>query len=361
MLMTLGELAELVGGRVIGDPLLEIERPATLADAGDNEITFIDHSDRVGRLRDSNAAAAVIPEFLATELETNPQGSALIVADDPHQAFAQIVSHFRPPRVLRRLGISSQANLSDSVTLGEDVDVHAGATIGDDVVIGAGSTIHGGVRILPGCRLGENVTLMPGVVLYDNTVIGDRTVVHAKAVIGAYGFGYQFSEGRHLPTAQLGNVEIGKDVEIGANTTIDRGTYDATTIGDGTKIDNLVMIAHNCRIGRHNMICSQVGIAGSSTTGDYVVLAGQVGIRDHVHIGTGAVVGAMAGVSNDIPDGARYFGAPATPERQQKLKQAAWSKLPEMRREFKKLQREVADLKNQLSHDCEKPDDQAAA
>jgi UDP-3-O-[3-hydroxymyristoyl] glucosamine N-acyltransferase len=143
--------------------------------------------------------------------------------------------------------------------------------------------------------------------------------------------------GQHQLSAQLGNVKIGSDAEVGANTTIDRGTYGPTLIGDGTKIDNQVQIAHNCRIGKHNLICSQVGIAGSTTTGDYVVMAGQVGVRDHVHIGDRAVLGAMAGVSNDVPAGSVMIGIPATPEREQKLKQAALSKLPEMRKQLKQL------------------------
>jgi UDP-3-O-[3-hydroxymyristoyl] glucosamine N-acyltransferase len=173
-------------------------------------------------------------------------------------------------------------------------------------------------------------------------------MIHANAVLGAYGFGYGFADGRHVLSAQLGNVILEADVEIGACTTIDRGTYGPTVIGEGTKIDDHVMIAHNCRIGRHNMLCSQVGIAGSTTTGDYVVMAGQVGVRDHVHIGTKAVLGAMAGVTNDVPEGARMIGIPATPERDQKLKQAAFSKLPEMRRELKKLQRLAEKIAKQI-------------
>ena len=228
--------------------------------------------------------------------------------------------------------------------LGPDVVVHPGATIGDDVTIGARTVIHSGVRLLNGCRIGSDVTIYPNAVLYEGTLVGNRVIVHAGAVIGAYGFGYETVEGLHKRSAQLGNVEIGDDVEIGANTTIDRGTYGPTRIGEGTKIDNLVMIAHNCAIGRHNLICSQVGIAGSCTTGDYVVMAGQVGLRDHLTIGNRAVLGAKAGVMNDIPDGAVFVGIPATPEREQRVKQAAWARLPEMRKEFLALQKQLANL-----------------
>jgi UDP-3-O-[3-hydroxymyristoyl] glucosamine N-acyltransferase len=216
------------------------------------------------------------------------------------------------------------------------------------VRIGPGSAIHSGAHIMSGCRIGAQVTIFPNAVLYEDTVVGPRCVIHAGAVLGAWGFGYDLVDGRHQLSAQLGNVVLGADVEIGAGTTIDRGTYGPTCIGEGTKIDDLVMVAHNCRIGRHNMLCSQVGIAGSTTTGDYVVMAGQVGVRDHVHIGAGAVLGAMAGISNDVPEGSRMIGIPATPEREQKIKQAALAKLPEMRRQMKKLQQTVDALVAQL-------------
>src|SRR5690606_14999477 len=147
------------------------------------------------------------------------------------------------------------------------------------------SIIHSGVSILAGSRIGAGCTLFPNVVLYEGTLVGNRVIIHANTTIGAYGFGYATVNGRHQLSAQLGHVELEDDVEIGAGTTIDRGTYDPTVIGEGTKIDDQVMVAHNCRIGKHNLLCSQVGIAGSCTTGDYVVMAGQVGIRDHVHIG----------------------------------------------------------------------------
>jgi UDP-3-O-[3-hydroxymyristoyl] glucosamine N-acyltransferase len=235
--------------------------------------------------------------------------------------------------------------VSPTAKIAADVDVHPGVTIGDDVEIAAGTTIHAGVHIAAGCVIGENVTLFPNVVLYEDTRIGDRAIVHASVVIGAYGFGYRQVDGRHQLSAQLGHVEIGKDVEIGAGATIDRGTYGPTVIGEGTKIDNLVMVAHNCRLGRHNLICSQVGIAGSTTTGDYVVMAGQVGVRDHVHIGSGAVIGSKAGVTNDVAEGVEMLGAPAAPIRQAKLQMAAVAKLPEMRRQFRALQRRFEELR----------------
>lgn len=340
MAATLAELAQLVGGEVLGPADTAISGAATLDEAAVGQITLIDRPEKSGLLRTAAAAAAVVPA--GTVAEEMP----LLVVADVHTAFATLVKHFHPPRVPQRIGISPAAQVAPTARIGEDVDVHPGASIADDVEIGSGSTIHAGVQIMPGCRIGQNVTLMPNVVLYENTILGDRVLVHAGAVLGAYGFGYHFVEGRHQLSAQLGNVVVGSDVEIGANTTIDRGTYGATTIGEGTKIDNLVMIAHNCRIGRHNMICSQVGIAGSTSTGDYVVMAGQVGVRDHVHIGNRAVLGAMAGVVNNVPEGVQMIGIPATPEREQKLIQASLSKLPEMRKQLKALQRVVEQLQN---------------
>ena len=351
---TLGELARLMGGVLQGDELLTVVAAATLETAGPADLTFADHPDRARALAQSPAAALVPADF-------PPLPKPTIVVADVQAAFATAVCHFRPPRTSRRIGVSPQAAVSPTARLGRDVDVHPFATIGDDVVVGDGCTIHAGAHVLPGCRLGASVTLFPNVVLYEETRVGDRCTIHAGAVLGAYGFGYRSENGRHQLSPQLGYVELGDDVEVGAGTTIDRGTYGATQVGDGTKIDNLVMIAHNCRIGRHNLICSQAGIAGSSSTGDGVVMAGQVGVRDHVHIGAGAVLCSKSGVSNDVPQGEVMLGQPATPLRDQKVQMAALAKLPEMRRQFRALQREFELLRERLAADSDRPpQDQAA-
>lgn len=340
MATQLAELAKLVNGQVIGDASVMISGAATLLDAQSGDITLLDKSEKADRLSVSVASAAVVPADFPHSQLTMP---AICVAD-VHAAFTQIVLSFRPSRPHANSGISSGAHISASARLADDVSVHPGATIGDEVQIGAGCTIHSGAHIMAGCKLGNDVTVFPGAILYHDTVVGDRCIIHAGAVIGCYGFGYKLVSGKHVLSAQLGNVQIGRDVEVGANSTIDRGTYGPTMIGDGTKIDNQVQIAHNCRIGRNNLLCSQVGIAGSTSTGDYVVMAGQVGVRDHVHIGDRAILGAMSGVSNDVPADTTMIGIPATPQREQKLKQAALSKLPEMRKELKELQQRVAQL-----------------
>jgi UDP-3-O-[3-hydroxymyristoyl] glucosamine N-acyltransferase len=343
MYITLGELALLVDGQTIGPANLIIHGAVPLRDAGPGEITLVDNADRGRSLAESKAAAVVCPQSFT------PGEMPAILVEDVHAAFARIVLHFRPARATRRIGVSRMSVISSSAVLGANVDVHPFATIGDDVTIGDGATIHSGVHIMAGCRIGRGVTIFPGAVLYENTVVGDRTIIHAAAVLGAYGFGYELVDGQHKLSAQLGNVVVGADVEIGAGTTIDRGTYGPTVIGDGTKIDDQVMIAHNCRLGKHNLLCSQVGIAGSSTTGDYVVLAGQAGVRDHVHIGSGTVVGAKGGIVNNVPENSRYIGIPATPERDQKLRQAVFTKLPEMRQQLKALQQTVDKLVAQIA------------
>lgn len=345
MAVTLAELTHLVGGTLIGPGDMEIEAAATLSTARPRQITFLDSIEKAHRLQHTEASAAVVPSgFTHDKLP-------LIQVADVHAAFATIVCRFRPPRPQVRTGVSPQAVVSPSARLAHDVDIHPGATVGDDVVIGAGSVIHAGARIMAGCRIAEQVTIFPNAVLYENTLVGPRSVIHAGAVLGAYGFGYAAVDGKHQLSAQLGYVEIGADVEIGAASTIDRGTYGPTVIGEGTKIDNQVMIAHNCRIGRHNILCSQVGIAGSTTTGDYVVMAGQAGIRDHVHIGERAIIGAKAGVPNDVPANTMVFGIPARPEREQKLIFAAIARLPEFRHQLKAVQAALARLETQLSHD----------
>ena len=338
MKTTLGELAQLTGGRLLGDADLAITGAAVLGSAGPQEISLLDHKDKAHKLLRAEAAALVVPRDFV------PEDTPAIQVENVHEAFARVVCHFRPPRVRQRIGISPDAVISPTARLAENVDVYPGATIGDEVEIGAGSTIHRGVQIMAGCQIGADTTLFPNAVLYENTVVGNRCLIHAGAVLGAYGFGYQTENDQHRLSRQLGYVEIGDDVEIGANTTVDRGTYGPTTIGEGTKIDNLVQIAHNCRIGKHNLICSLVGFAGSCTTGDYVTLAGQVGLRDHVTIGSHSVLGAQAGVSHDLADGSFCIGSPAIPARDFKRMVAAQFKLVEMRRQFRELQHRVAEL-----------------
>lgn len=338
---TLADLAKLIPGTTTGDNTTKIKGAAPLDEVVAGQITFIDQAERAEQAADSAAAAVLVPTGVS--IVDKPT----IEVTDVNHAFATLVAAFRPRSSAAPVGVAPSAVVSPMAQLASDVAIGPNATIGDGVSIGAGAVVHAGVNILAGCQIGAGVVIFPGATLYEDTVVGDHSIIHAGAVIGAYGFGYRPVDGEHQLSAQLGSVEIGQRVEVGANSTIDRGTYSATRIGDGTKIDNLVQVAHNCQIGKHNLLCSQVGIAGSTSTGDYVVMAGQVGVRDHVHIGKGARIGAMAGVSNDIAPGVVAFGAPAIPERDQKVLLASLAKLPSMRKEFKQIRRVVRELENQ--------------
>lgn len=327
----LSELATLVDGNLIGDGTILISQAEPLDHAGSGCITFLDHKKYLPKLEKCRAAAVVASsDFAITD-------RPVIQVNDPLWAFLTIVRHFRGDAGLGFEGIDPRAAIHRTASVGAETHIAPFAVVGENTKLGRKCAIHSNVVIGRNCRIGDEVVLYPGVVLYDDTILGNRVIIHANSVIGADGFGYRVQDGRHVKVPQLGHVEIGDDVEVGACTTIDRGTFQATTIGAGSKIDNLVQVAHNCQIGQHNLLVAQMGIAGSSTTGDYVVAAGQVGIADHIHIGAGAQLGAKAGVMNDIPAGQRAFGAPALPEHEQKRIFATIFKLPEMRRDLRKI------------------------
>lgn len=343
MNLTLSDIASLVQGQLHGNGQLVVTGAATLATAKAGEITLADNAKLARHLVASAASAVIVP------LDYAPTDRPYIAVANVHAAFAQVVQQFRPQRTRRAMGISPSASISASAQLSAGVEIHPLAFIGDDVEIGAGTVIHSGVRILEGCRIGAGTTIYPNAVLYENTIVGERCTIHASAVLGAFGFGYNSSSGnKHVLCSQLGWVEIGSDVEIGSCSTVDRGTYGPTTIGDGTKLDNQVQIGHNCRVGKHNLICSQTGLAGSSSTGDFVVIAGQAGLRDHVHVGDRAVVGAKSGVMNDVDPGSRVVGIPATDERMQYSCVVAVHKLPAMRKEMTQMQKQLIALQTQL-------------
>ncbi len=344
MTIQLQQLATMVGGRLIGNGLLECHgaNPPQVAVATD--ITMIDDARRAGILEQSRALAAVTPIEIAPSSLSRINPFPQIVVDSPHAAFSKIVQHFRPviDNSMLPTGVDPSATIASTSSL------HPSVVVGAEAKIGERCRLMPGVVVMPRCVIGDDCILYPNVTLYEYTVLGSRVAIHAGSVLGAHGFGYRQQSGHHVSTAQLGYVEIGDDVEIGAAVTIDRGTYGATSVGEGTKIDNQVMIGHNCRIGRHNLLCSQVGIAGSCTTGDYVVLAGQVGLKDHITLGDHAVIGAQAGVMEDCAGDQVYLGSPATPQREQMQIMAVQRRLPEMRRELKTFRREIDTLHQEL-------------
>ncbi|MGI9516493.1 MAG: UDP-3-O-(3-hydroxymyristoyl)glucosamine N-acyltransferase, partial [Pirellulaceae bacterium] len=319
-MMTLQQIAEMVDGELLGDGSIEITGVDAIAGARAGDLTFAIDGKTMDKFNASAAAAAIVPA------EATNCNKPHIKCADAKTAFHKIVALLRPPFERKGIGISAQAFISLTATIGEHVDIYPGAFVGDNASIGDGSIIHSGVRILEHCVIGRDVTIFPNAVLYEKTVIGDRTTIHGNAVIGAHGFGYDSDENGHRRGVQLGHVEIGADVDIGAATTIDRGTFGTTRVGNGCKLDNQVQIGHNCQIGEHNLLCSQVGIAGSSETESFVVLAGQVGVGDHIHIGQAAIVGAKGGVMHDLAGGQTWVGLPVTPAREQFQILAAQSK-----------------------------------
>jgi UDP-3-O-[3-hydroxymyristoyl] glucosamine N-acyltransferase len=360
----LGELAAWVGGRLVDGRLgsgtgmedLVIFDALPLQDAGEGSITLLDSPKHMARLTASLASAVVVPEVW----EGCPK--PMLVVDSIHAAFQKIIERLRPSSHLPvERSISERACIAATAIVGRDCFVGPAASVGENCILGDGCTIHAGVHIMADCHVGDGTQLMPGVVLYPGTRVGKRVVVHANSVLGAYGFGYRLVDGAHARTAQLGWVDVADDVEIGAGATIDRGTYGPTKIGAGSKLDNQVHVGHNCQLGRHNLICGHVGMAGSCTTGDYVVMAGQVGLADHVHIGDRSRVGAQSGLMQDVPADQTVIGSPAMPSKRKMQEYAISARLPEMRRELRDLQKQVEQLQAVLAASSRIPGEQRDA
>lgn len=348
MSATAGAIAERIDAELLGDAAVEITDAQALDEAGAGHITFADGEKNLRKLAGSRASAAVIRRESTSQVHGGTHPPALLLVDDPQAAFTRVLTILRPRRTRPEIGVSPHAFVSPTARIGPQTNVHPGAHVGDDVEIGQGCEIHPHVVIGPGCRLGERVTLHPGVVLYHDVTVGDRVTIHASSVIGADGFGYRLVDGRREKIPHFGTVRIEDDVEIGACTTVDRAMIGETVIGAGTKLDNLVMIAHNCRIGRHNAFVAQVGLAGSVTTGDYVVCAGHVGVADHVHLGEGCTLGSKAGVPRDVPPGETWIGIPAQPAAEALKAVTAQKKLPEMRKTLRRLESQVSELQQQI-------------
>lgn len=333
---TLQQLADLTQGVLRhGDAGMRIAGARPLGSAGPTDISFLVGDVPLAERAASRAGAVFAKPGQALN------GKPIIEVADPQAAFMKTFLLFRPPAAPPAPGIDSRTNIDPSVTLGAGCSIQPFVSIGAGTKLGARCRLYPGVTIGRNCVIGDDVTLYPHAVLYDDVTLGDRVIIHANAVIGADGFGYRFENGRHVKVPQLGGVHIDSDVEIGAGATIDRGAYDSTIVGTGTKIDNLVMVAHNCKLGRHNLIVSQVGIAGSCTTGDYVVMAGQVGVADHVNIGDRAVLGAQAGVHKDIPADTKVLGAPARPLKEAQVILLSMDKLPELRKDVKQIKKQL--------------------
>lgn len=345
--LTAQQIADHLNAPLVGDPTISLTGVAIIEQATASDLTYLGDVKKVSRLKSSKSPVVLVPsdsEKAIAELE----GVTFVLVAEPEVAFLEIAGVFQPQRIPTGAGISPSAIIAPTADIGADTFIGHHAVIGNDVTIGTGCRIEHGVVIEDGCTIGDDVVIHANCVLYPDLIIGNDVIIHASCVLGADGFGYRTVDGRHERLPHYGTVRICDDVEIGAGTTIDRAKVGETIIGTGTRIDNQVMIGHNCQLGPHNLIVSQVGFAGSVTTGSYVVCAGQAGIADHVHLGDGAIIGAKTGVHRDMKGGQAYFGTPAVPHAEAARNMMALRRLPEIRTSVKQLEKDVTRLQEQM-------------
>ena len=344
--MTVAELAALVGGRAVGDAGATVRRVASLEAAGEGDVAFVEDEKLFEAARACRASCVIAPEGSAPRLEGL---RSLIEAARPKLAFALVAEALHPP-VGRAASVHPAATVAESAMLGEGVYVGAGAFVGAGAEVGAGTQILEGVRVGERVRVGEGCVLHPNVVLYDGVSLGERVVLHAGVVVGADGFGYvRDAEGVYHKFPQVGTVVIEDDVEVGANSCIDRGALGVTRVGRGTKIDNLVQVGHNVEIGERVVIAAQTGISGSTVIESDAVIGGQVGFGDHARVQSGAVIGSQAGVlPGKIVRPGVWWGTPIQPLEEYKRLNALWGRLPRMREEIQELKRQLKELTDRL-------------
>jgi UDP-3-O-[3-hydroxymyristoyl] glucosamine N-acyltransferase len=335
--LALRDVARAVEGRIIGSPDVAVTGAASVADAGEGDLSYIEHGRHLPAAVRSKAAAFVVSREL-TGL-TCPQ----IVVANAKYAFARIVEQFFTVPYAPR-GVAADVARGRDVEVGADVSIWPFVTLGDRVHIGARVTLYPGVFIGHDSVIGDNSVLYPNVTVRERCSIGRRVIIHSGTVIGSDGFGYVQHDGRHHKIPQIGSVVIEDDVELGANVTVDRATFGQTLIKRGTKVDNLVQIAHNVTIGEHSILVAQVGIAGSTTVGSDVRIGGQAGLADHVEIGDRVIIAARAGVNRSLTAGQIVSGAPAIPHETSIKAQAVIPRLPELRQHVRALERRVAAL-----------------
>jgi UDP-3-O-[3-hydroxymyristoyl] glucosamine N-acyltransferase len=332
MTFTTAEIAGHLDGEVVGDATATLTGFAHATSAKPGDLTFAENEDYFALAEQSAATAIIADERFKSDRKI------LIRVPNARIAFAKAMALFFPEKKFTA-GIHPTAVIAASAKVDPTAHIGPHCVVGERVRIGARAVLQAGTCVGDDSKLGDDANLFPNVTIYPHTEIGQRVRIHAGAVIGSDGFGYVQDGGVHRKVPQIGNVIIGDDVEIGANVTIDRGALGPTVIGKGTKIDNLVQIAHNVEIGEGTLIISQVGISGSCKIGKYVVLAGQVGLAGHLNIGNQAIVAAKSGVMHDIPDGGKWLGIPAQPDKQAKRQLIAIQHLPELLRRVAELEK----------------------
>jgi UDP-3-O-[3-hydroxymyristoyl] glucosamine N-acyltransferase len=332
--MTAREISALLVGELVGDGEVVVTRLRSILSAGKGDVTFLARATYAARARASQASVILVGRDWKESL---PQ--TLIRVDNPSAAFQKLTEATAPPAVSFPRGVHPTAVVAPDAKLGKDVSVQPYAVIEPGAVIGDGTVIGAYTYVGHEAVIGTQCILYPHVVIRDRCLVGSRVILHPGVVIGADGFGYDSGPQGHKKIPQLGIVEIQDDVEIGANSTVDRARFDRTIIGQGTKIDNLVQVGHNCVVGRHCIICSQVGVSGSCVIGDGVILAGQVGLADHLNIGDGAIALAKSGLHQDVPPKGKVFGAVARPAGEEMKIEACKARLPELFTRVKQIEK----------------------
>ncbi len=335
---TTAELAEQLGGEVLGDPSIKISGFAAANAAKAGDLTFAEN-EMYFKSADQGDASAVL-----VDKSFGPTRKTFIKVPNARIAFAKILPLFFPETKFLA-GIHSSAAIAKTATVDPTAHIGPHCSIGENVKIGAGVILQGGNHIGANSTIGEGSQLFPNVVIYPNTQMGLRVRIHGGTAIGSDGFGYVLDNGIQRKVQQIGGVIIGDDVEIGANVTVDRGALGPTTIGKGTKIDNLVQIAHNVNIGEHCLIVAQVGIAGSTRIGNYTTIAGQAGVGGHLKIGNRCIIAGQSGAMSNLSDGEKVWGTPAQPDRQMKRQLLALQQLPELLKRVTELEKIVAEKK----------------
>ncbi|MFH0781112.1 MAG: UDP-3-O-(3-hydroxymyristoyl)glucosamine N-acyltransferase [Pseudomonadota bacterium] len=343
---TLETLADMVGGQVVGDKTVRICGVAPLDNAGPTDLSFLAKANQATLLQTTGAGAVIVP---AGVVGTGPL--PVIQVRDPYLAVAIIHSYFLTEPFVAR-GIHSRAYIGDECVLGQAITIAPLAVLGNRVRIGERVTIESGAVVGDDVTIGDDTTIKANVTIYNGSVIGSRVTIHSGAVIGSDGYGYSANErGEHIKRPQVGTVRIDDDVEIGANSCIDRGTFSVTWIKSGVKIDNLVQVAHNVVVGENSLLVAQVGISGSTTLGRNVVMGGQSATAGHLTIGDQVMVAARGGIHNDQPKGAMLGGAPAIPIRQWGKCTAVYAKLPELQSQVRKNSKAIAELTGKALHE----------
>jgi UDP-3-O-[3-hydroxymyristoyl] glucosamine N-acyltransferase len=352
---TVGEIARLLGAQLLGDAQTLITGVAGFDSASAGTIAYIENERMLPEAFSGGAAAIIAPESLRAELETiqlrttrgRRGAKPVVLTGNPRLAFAKVLEWMQPV-VAPEKGIHPTAIIEADAIIGEGVTIREFCYVGHAARIDDGAVLYPHVYVGEGAQIGKECVLYPGVVCGHHVHLGKRVKIHSNSVVGGDGFGYVFDGQKHHKVPQIGTVIIEDEVEIGCNVCIDRATMGATRIGEGTKIDNLVQIAHNVQIGKNCILCGQVGLSGSVVVEDNVMMAGQAGLRDHVTIGKGAILGAKAGIMADVGPGEFVAGAPAVPNRDYMKINAVSRKLPDMARQLRRLEKLVGELQAKI-------------